>query len=191
MAKQTSSNPVGRIIDAARRIVDVVTPGDTGSGDKRGPIPATAPPGLRKAGESAKRVATATTRSAVDAATKTVETARDAAGATVETARKAAGRAADSAKKGARSTREEASRGAHRTTKTARKQAQRTRDQAAEATQDVKDQVAKATSDRPGAGVAYEEWTKAQLYERAQELDISGRSQMNKDELINALRDRG
>ncbi|MXQ07748.1 Rho termination factor [Alphaproteobacteria bacterium GH1-50] len=34
----------------------------------------------------------------------------------------------------------------------------------------------------------YEEWTKDELYERAQELDIDGRSDMTKDELIEALR---
>lgn len=35
----------------------------------------------------------------------------------------------------------------------------------------------------------YEEWTKDELYDRAQELDIDGRSDMTKDELIDALRD--
>ena len=34
----------------------------------------------------------------------------------------------------------------------------------------------------------YEEWTKDALYDRAQELDIDGRSDMDKDELIEALR---
>ncbi|MEE8599515.1 DUF7218 family protein [Euzebya tangerina] len=34
----------------------------------------------------------------------------------------------------------------------------------------------------------YEEWTKEELYERAQELDVDGRSDMTKDELIEALR---
>lgn len=34
----------------------------------------------------------------------------------------------------------------------------------------------------------YEEWTRDDLYERAQELDIKGRSDMTKDELIEALR---
>ena len=34
----------------------------------------------------------------------------------------------------------------------------------------------------------YEEWTKDDLYDRAQELDIEGRSDMDKDELIEALR---
>lgn len=36
----------------------------------------------------------------------------------------------------------------------------------------------------------YEERTKDELYEQAQELDIEGRSDMTKDELIDALRDR-
>lgn len=34
----------------------------------------------------------------------------------------------------------------------------------------------------------YEEWTKEELYDRAQELDIEGRSEMTKEELIAALR---
>ncbi len=34
----------------------------------------------------------------------------------------------------------------------------------------------------------YEEWTKDELYERARELDVEGRSDMTKDELIEALR---
>ncbi len=42
---------------------------------------------------------------------------------------------------------------------------------------------------RGGKSDAYEDWTKEELYERAQELDIDGRSAMSKDELIEALRD--
>lgn len=42
---------------------------------------------------------------------------------------------------------------------------------------------------RGGKSDAYEDWTKEELYERAQELDIEGRSEMSKDELIEALRD--
>jgi gas vesicle protein len=34
----------------------------------------------------------------------------------------------------------------------------------------------------------YEEWTKQELYDRAKALDIDSYSTMNKDELINALR---
>lgn len=41
---------------------------------------------------------------------------------------------------------------------------------------------------RGGESPPYEDWSKDDLYERAQELDIDGRSEMNKDELIDALR---
>lgn len=44
-------------------------------------------------------------------------------------------------------------------------------------------------SEKGGKAKAYEEWTKAALYERAQELGIDGRSDMSKDALISALRD--
>ena len=43
-------------------------------------------------------------------------------------------------------------------------------------------------SERGGESPPYEEWTKDELYDRAQELDIDGRSDMTKDELIAALR---
>ncbi|HEY1135238.1 MAG TPA: Rho termination factor N-terminal domain-containing protein [Nocardioides sp.] len=58
--------------------------------------------------------------------------------------------------------------------------------------------VANATA-KEGAGVvgrrggkagSYDDWTVAELRERAAELDIAGRSSMNKSELIDALRDR-
>jgi hypothetical protein len=35
---------------------------------------------------------------------------------------------------------------------------------------------------------AYEDWTRHELYRRAQELEIEGRSRLNKDELIETLR---
>lgn len=43
-------------------------------------------------------------------------------------------------------------------------------------------------SSRGGSSPPYESWTKDELYERAQELDIGGRSDMTKNELIEALR---
>ncbi|WP_223423086.1 DUF7218 family protein [Tateyamaria pelophila] len=43
-------------------------------------------------------------------------------------------------------------------------------------------------SRKGGKASPYEEWTKKDLYERAQELDIDGRSDMSKDDLIDALR---
>jgi hypothetical protein len=41
---------------------------------------------------------------------------------------------------------------------------------------------------RGGSSKPYENWTKAELYERAEEIGIEGRSDMDKDELISALR---
>lgn len=41
---------------------------------------------------------------------------------------------------------------------------------------------------RGGTSEAYEEWNVDELQERAQEIGIEGRSDMNKDELIKALR---
>ncbi|WP_245802306.1 Rho termination factor N-terminal domain-containing protein [Corynebacterium pacaense] len=40
-----------------------------------------------------------------------------------------------------------------------------------------------------GRSGSYEDWTVERLRKRAAELDIDGRSKMNKDELITALRD--
>ncbi len=43
-------------------------------------------------------------------------------------------------------------------------------------------------SKKGGKNPPYEEWSKADLYERAQEIGIEGRSEMSKDDLIEALR---
>lgn len=43
-------------------------------------------------------------------------------------------------------------------------------------------------SQKGGKQPPYEEWTKDVLYDRARELDVEGRSNMSKDELIDALR---
>ncbi|MBM9596208.1 DUF7218 family protein [Roseitranquillus sediminis] len=43
-------------------------------------------------------------------------------------------------------------------------------------------------SKKGGKSPAYEDWSKDDLYGRAQELEIEGRSEMTKDELIDALR---
>lgn len=71
----------------------------------------------------------------------------------------------------------------------ARAQTSRTADEAARAAGALFDDAAVAIDpDAPPRGVAYEEWTKADLYERAQQLEIDGRSLMSKPELIAALR---
>lgn len=41
---------------------------------------------------------------------------------------------------------------------------------------------------RGGEAGSYEDWSKEDLYEKAQEVGIEGRSDMDKDELISALR---
>ena len=41
---------------------------------------------------------------------------------------------------------------------------------------------------RGGSALPYEQWTKEELYERAREVGIEGRSEMDKEELIDALR---
>lgn len=43
-------------------------------------------------------------------------------------------------------------------------------------------------SKKGGKAPPYEEWTKQQLYDRAREIGIDGRSSMNKRQLIKALR---
>ncbi|MET0326031.1 MAG: Rho termination factor N-terminal domain-containing protein, partial [Ilumatobacteraceae bacterium] len=57
----------------------------------------------------------------------------------------------------------------------------------AQATRTV-DSAIDAVEDKPGSGKPYEQWTKAELLERAQDLDIDGRSGLNKKQLIAALR---
>ena len=44
-------------------------------------------------------------------------------------------------------------------------------------------------SKKGGKAPPYEEWTKDELYDRAQELEIEGRSDMTKEDLISALRE--
>lgn len=43
-------------------------------------------------------------------------------------------------------------------------------------------------SEKGGHSGAYEDWSKEDLYEKAQEVGIEGRSDMSKDDLIEALR---
>lgn len=46
----------------------------------------------------------------------------------------------------------------------------------------------KQAGKRGGHSPKYEDWTKDDLYQKAKELDIAGRSEMSKSELINRLR---
>ncbi|MBS9524435.1 Rho termination factor N-terminal domain-containing protein [Litoribacter ruber] len=44
------------------------------------------------------------------------------------------------------------------------------------------------TGKKGGKSPKYEEWTKEELYDKAQEIGIENRSKMSKEELIDALR---
>ena len=68
----------------------------------------------------------------------------------------------------------------------AKAQANATLDTIEDETISLLDAANQAVTDEPTG--AYGTWTKAELYERAQELDIDGRSSMTKAELITALR---
>jgi hypothetical protein len=70
----------------------------------------------------------------------------------------------------------------------ARAQGRRVSDSAERETTDVIDAAIEAVDETPRRGRAYEQWTKAELLERARELDIEGRSGLNKKQLIAALR---
>ena len=50
------------------------------------------------------------------------------------------------------------------------------------------DQAIDAVEDAPGSGTPYEQWTKAELVERAKELKIAGPTRLSKSELIATLR---
>jgi len=50
------------------------------------------------------------------------------------------------------------------------------------------DQAIDAVEDAPSSGTPYEQWTKAELVERAKELNIVGPTRMSKAELIATLR---
>jgi hypothetical protein len=50
------------------------------------------------------------------------------------------------------------------------------------------DDAIDAVEDAPGSGRPYERWTKAELLDRAKELEVEGRYGMSKAQLIRALR---
>ena len=78
--------------------------------------------------------------------------------------------------------------GARRVTGQAQAQGRRVADSATGETTALLDSAIDAVDGQPGSGTPYEQWTKAELLQRATELDIDGRSGMNKAQLIKALR---
>lgn len=119
----------------------------------------------------------------------TVGQTREAGERTAKTATTAVRQTVGQARAGAQRTRTVANGAAKQAAGQARAQARRTGSAAArEAKGLLADAAAKVDPDAPPRGTPYEQWTKAQLYQRAQELDIDGRATMSKPQLVKALR---
>jgi hypothetical protein len=124
----------------------------------------------------------------------------DAAGASAETIRTTGRRAVGDVKQATSTVKNRAANAAddvQRNFSVVADQADRVGDRIEDEAEDAAEDVVKATdaaaaeTSARGASTpsgAYENWTKEELYERAQELDIEGRSGMSKSELIKALR---
>jgi hypothetical protein len=67
-------------------------------------------------------------------------------------------------------------------------QARKVSDTAQSEVTSLVDKATDAIEDTPGSGTPYEQWSKADLVDRAKELKISGPTRMSKGELIEALR---
>jgi hypothetical protein len=158
-------NPIRLVFGAARRVADTVLPFDVGGGNghrRHDPIPPTAPPRIEEVSDRAQ-----------EAVEEVGQRAQVVIGEVAGHVTRLAGQTARVVAGTATLVREQAT-----SLVAARREApahERERGDGAAA---------------PGAGVPYEEWTKAELYERAQELDVPGRSRMSKAELIAALRAR-
>ncbi len=122
-------------------------------------------------------------------ATTTTGQARSAVERTTEVGRRTMNETVGQARSGAKRTGKKAKTTMKETAGQARSQTARSADAAATATEELLDDATKAVDPNSAPqGVAYEEWTKSALYDRAQELDIDGRSTMSKQQLIKALR---
>jgi hypothetical protein len=97
---------------------------------------------------------------------------------TIGQTRSATARAADTARRNSREASGQAQAQARRTARSAGQTADALLDDATRAIEPADD----------GRPAALEQWTKADLYERAQELDIDGRSSMSKKQLVRAIR---
>lgn len=127
-----------------------------------------------EAATSAKTTA-GQTRAAVD---RSATTARDSAREAAEQARAAVDRTTEAVRTSAKQAAGQA-----------RAEAGQVVDAASSAAEQLLDEGTQAVDpDRPNPGIPYARWTKSQLYDRAQELDIEGRSAMTKKELVEALR---
>ncbi len=111
------------------------------------------------------------------AAGDVVQSARTGASTVTGQARAAAGDVVQSARTGASTVSGQAAAQGKKVSQAAESQATRLVDRAID-----------AVDDTPGSGTPYEEWTKAELVERAKELQIVGPTRMSKADLIATLR---
>jgi hypothetical protein len=131
---------------------------------------------------------TAATRTARDAGATVAGQSRSAAERTTASARTGAKQVTGQARSAAKRTAATAKGGASEVTGQARAQGERASGRIETIAGRTADRAIDAVDGSPSSGTPYESWTKDELYERAQELDIDGRSTMNKRQLIQALR---
>ena len=114
--------------------------------------------------------------------------ARAAATDVADTTRTGAATVAGQARAAGEQVTRSARTGANRVGGQASAQGRKVAESAESAATKVVDDAIDAIDDQPGRGTPYEQWTKAQLVERARELGVPNRARMSKDELISALR---
>ena len=114
--------------------------------------------------------------------------ARAAATDVAETTRTSAATVAGQARTAGEQVTRSARTGANRVGGQASAQGRKVAETAQSAATKVVDDAIDAIDEQPGSGTPYEQWTKAQLVERAAEVGVPNRARMSKAELIRALR---
>ena len=150
------------------------------------PIPARILRLQRSLADAACERTSAVVSSVADSAKQFLDTARVSGKTVTGQARAAGDDVLTTARTGARTVAGQASAQGARVSKAASTEATSLLDSAIDAVEETVEDV--ETDEQPGSGTPYEQWTKAQLVERAKELDIEGRSGMSKGQLIAALR---
>ena len=146
--------------------------------------------------DAMRGVARVTWSGVSDVAEATMDAAEDSAETVRATSRRAAGdvkQASTTIKNRARGAARQVERNFSVVGDKAERAGKRVERKAEDAADDMVKAADAATAETSARGAstptgAYENWTKDELYERAQELDIDGRSQMSKPQLIRALR---
>ncbi|HLM28460.1 MAG TPA: hypothetical protein VK360_00950 [Acidimicrobiales bacterium] len=139
---------------------------------------------LGQARAAVEDVATRTRNGAATVAGQTRRAAADVA----ETAQTGAATVAGQARAATLDVAASARRGANTVTGQAAAQGRKLADTAESTTSRTLDRAIDAVDDQPGSGTPYEQWTRAQLIERAKAAGIRNRTRLSKAELISALR---